>query len=148
MLAIIGVIICLVAIARRDLFWASRMGGGGYVAHRMDVLLLTFLPLIVWAVLRSTRRSAGFAFLAGGLSLSSPPLGQWPTVVYPIVTVSVLLLLVTAETDSPNFAFWLPPGMDLFRKRSRREPVEVQDLDNGVKVVHGDSEMTRLPDFP
>jgi len=114
-LAIIGVAVCLVALARRDLFWPSVWATVATLPVAWMYSLLTFLPLIVWAVVRAPQRSAGLAILAGAITVGSAPLGLWGTIGYPIATVVVLLLLVTAEASVPGESLWLPPRFDPFK---------------------------------
>jgi hypothetical protein len=112
---IIGIVVGVVALARRDMFWPVAFVTVAVLPVAWMYSLLTFLPLIVWAVVRSPRRSAGLAIIAGALMVSSPPLGPWGPIIYPIVTVVVLVLLVTAEADLPREALWLPPRFDPFK---------------------------------
>jgi Glycosyltransferase family 87 len=112
---IIGIVVAVVALARRDLFWPVAFATVAVLPVAWMYSLLTFLPLIVWAVVRSPRRSAGLAVIAGALTVSSAPLGPWGPITYPIVTVVVLLLLVTAEADMPREALWLLPRFDPFK---------------------------------
>jgi len=121
-LAIIATIVGAVALLRRDLFWPSTWAMVATLPIAWMYSLMTFLPLVVWAVVRCSRRSASLAILASGFTLASAPLGTWGTVVFPIVTLVMLVLLTTASANDPGTAFWIPRWLDPF------PPSRVTDL--------------------
>jgi hypothetical protein len=94
-------------IIQRDLFWPTAWASVAVLPIGWMYSLLTLLPLVAFAVLRSPRRTVGLAAAATGLACASPPNGDWPTVTYPIV-----LALVTAMyllMDVRQSTLWLPP---------------------------------------
>jgi hypothetical protein len=112
---IICTAVCAVAVARRDLFWPVVWASVATLPIAWMYSLLTFLPLVVRAVVRSPRRSAGLAIAAGAVTVGSAPLGPWGTIAFPIVTIVVLVLLITAEPEAAGEALWLPLRFDPFR---------------------------------
>jgi hypothetical protein len=98
-----------VALVRKDLFWPAAWSMVASLPVAWMYSALTFTPLIVWAILRSPRRSAPLAILAIGFTVGSAPLGNWGPIAFPIVTAIVLVLLLTAEPERPPRAFWLVP---------------------------------------
>jgi hypothetical protein len=114
-LGILGIIVCLVAIARRDMFWPVAWATVAMLPIAWMYSLMTFLPMIVWAIVRSPRRSAGLAILAVAFTVSAAPQSLWTPIAFPIVAAIVLLLVVTAETDARGEAVWLPPRFDPFK---------------------------------
>ena len=116
--AVIAVIVCAVAFLTRDFFWPIAWAAVAALPIAWMYSLITFLPLVVWAVVRCPRRSAGLAILVGGFTVASAPLGRWPTFVFPLVTFLVLVLLITARASEPGEIFWIPTRFDPFRSSS------------------------------
>lgn len=112
-LLVIAVIAVCVAIARRDLFWPVVWVMVAALPIAWNYSQLTYLPLMAWAVVRGGRRSTVLAILAGGLAMAAAPDEYWTKAVFPLVTVIVLLLLLTARTD-PDGELWFPRQYDIF----------------------------------
>ena len=106
--AVLAVIVCAVALLRRDLYWPLAWAVVATLPIAWVYSLLTFLPLIVWAVVRCPRRSA-----KSGHRGRRPHLGHDASrhmgnnSVFPIVTVTVLVLLITAKRGAPDQSLWL-----------------------------------------
>jgi hypothetical protein len=106
---VLAVVAVALAIIQRDLFWPTAWASVAVLPIGWMYSLLTLLPLVAFAVLRSPRRTVGLAAAAIGLTCASPPYGKWPTITYPIVLglVAAMYLLM----DTRDSTLWFPPQL-------------------------------------
>lgn len=96
------------ALARRELFWPTVWAMVATLPIAWMYSLLTLVPLVAWALLRSgdVRAVAVLSLFAAAVTVSSPPYGDWPVVIYPIVVLLVLLVYISARPR--EVTLWLP----------------------------------------
>ena len=104
---LLTVVAVALAITQRDLFWPTAWATVAMLPIGWMYSLLTLLPLVTFAVLRSPRRTVGLAAAATAVAAASPPNGGWPTIAFPIVLglVTAMYLLM----NRPQPVLWLPP---------------------------------------
>lgn len=106
------------AIRQQDLFWPTAWACVAMLPISWMYSLLSLLPLIVFAVRQTPRRTVAPAALAIGVASGSPPLGEWPTKTYPIVIILVTVTyLLVRNRDRP---LWLRPAVARYRPRLPR----------------------------
>jgi Glycosyltransferase family 87 len=113
---------------QRDLFWPTTWAAVAMLPIAWMYSLLTLVPLVAFAVLRAPRRTAAVAVLAAAVTIGSPPSGQWPTGVFPVVIglVVAMYVLISPKTS----ILWFPAPLDRYLpQRLRLQPsIETRDM--------------------
>jgi Glycosyltransferase family 87 len=107
-----------ITVAQRDLFWSPVWLMVATLPIAWMYSLLTLLPLLIFALATSTRRVLPLVILTTALTIGCPPLGIWPTRVFPVVVLMTAIICALAR--SPESTLWFGPGMHLRAIRSRR----------------------------
>jgi Glycosyltransferase family 87 len=106
-LVLLGLCSGLLALRTRDLYWPLCWLAVAALPILWMYSLLTLIPLLVHAVQRGGRWTTPLVVLAAGLTVASPPLGEWPALVAPVVLVLAFAALWSARPTSPSEGFWL-----------------------------------------
>jgi hypothetical protein len=72
--------------------------------------LVTLIPLGTWILHRRSKWATALIVTCTALALGSPPLEDWPVVLFPVVTVVAMAALMAG--GSTDTGFWLPSWMD------------------------------------
>jgi hypothetical protein len=112
---LLAVVAIGMAIRQQDLFWPTAWACVAMLPISWMYSLLSLLPLIVFALRQTPRRTVAPAVLAIGVASGSPPLGEWPTKTYPIVIALVTVTyLMLRSRDRP---LWLRPAVARYLPR-------------------------------
>jgi hypothetical protein len=115
--AILAVIAVAIAWAQRDLFWAAVWLMVATLPIAWMYSLLTLLPLLIFALRTSPRRTTPLVILTGAVIIGSPPFGPWPTEVFPVVVFGAAVICALARPVEPTmwFGSWTARWSPMFR---------------------------------